>query len=251
MALKIYAPNRLHLAPGPIWFKSWADALAAIKQMPALILTASAALAAMEATVLLMFKPAPDSWESEVLGFANAIAQGFVIAPVLIAVHRFVLLREITPRYTFRPAGRYFRFAGYATVFEIILEAAQRAPAAVAQLPIPEGAGVIVAAIIPFLILMFTAMCMVTLFPAIAIEAPGASWSEASRESIRHFWRLLFTLVATFLFGVVPLFCVMFLLSILMPVLMIPFVILLPVFFSSVFAAMASRLYHEFRRSHA
>jgi hypothetical protein len=140
-------------------------------------------------------------------------------------------------------------------------------------LPVPESTGYIVAAIILAVMMALAALCMVPLFPAIAIETSGVPWGRAIRDSIEHFWRLLFTLIATCLFGGLLFLLLGFgivlvaipLAAIFMPASpeaaghvlpelhfhLPPFLAtaLAAVVFGPVFAAMASRFYYEFTRT--
>jgi hypothetical protein len=92
---------------------AWGDGFNALSQMR--ILTGAALVALLPITYLRLplLKTAYTTTVLPGLGFhllslAVSIAYAFLVTPLAIAVHRFVLLGELTERYQLRPADRRF-----------------------------------------------------------------------------------------------------------------------------------------------
>src|SRR5437867_4704283 len=88
--------------------KAWSDAFRAIAAMP---LPAGVVfiLTLLIAGVSLMVMPDPvavaNSPALHLLGLATSVVQSFLLAPLAIAVHRHVLLGEVTGRYAIEPSN--------------------------------------------------------------------------------------------------------------------------------------------------
>jgi hypothetical protein len=230
-----------------IWFRCWADAIGGIVRMPAVALVTFAVLIPLEAvnsTLVLS-----GEGKSVVIRLASAIAQAFLLAPLLIAVHRYVLLSEVTRHYSLRPFGRYLRFAGYALIFEVITEIATQFIAKAGSY------WAFAIQIIGLIVLLYVALRILILFPAIAIDAPGASWRQAMRESRGQSLALLLTVLLASL----PLVLIVFVFGTVVAIIASPNPEpsgpgVLPtvawaaaaVLFGAAYAAMASRLYRAF-----
>jgi hypothetical protein len=160
---------------------SWADAFRAIRAMP---------LVAGIALVLMI-----------VLSLAT-----FALAPLSIAVHRYVLLGELTSRYPFdRP--RYVRYVGFTILvwclFLIPVVSGLLAVVAMA-LQVTAAAWLLsLIAVATVFAVIIVANRRVILFPAIAIDAPGTTWSNARQDTIGSSWRVFFILFCTALLGVI------------------------------------------------
>ena len=105
----------------------------------------------------------------------SSIVQAVLLAPLAIAVHRFVLLGETTSRYPLEPgSSRYLRFVGFAILVKILwlipstieslIPGAENNPAVMA------GLGIVVLAL--FIAVVIIVVRRVILFPAIAIDGP-------------------------------------------------------------------------------
>jgi hypothetical protein len=126
-----------------------------------------------------------------------SIVQAVLLAPLAIAVHRFVLLGEKTNRYPLDPtSSRYLRFVGFAILVKILWQI----PSTIESL-IPADSGLAGVVGIPAFVLVITVVIMVVrraiLFPAIAIDAPGATWSKARLDTKGSSWRVAFVFVLT------------------------------------------------------
>ncbi|MBI3703245.1 MAG: hypothetical protein HY244_05165 [Rhizobiales bacterium] len=124
-----------------------------------------------------------------------------LIAPLAIAVHRYVLLGEVTTGYAIGSRPRYIRFVGFALVLNMLI----MSPALIFMvLPtLPTGWGVIgigaVGGLVAFVLFAVFLMALrrTILFPAIAIDAPGATWTNARNDTKGNSWRVLFILICT------------------------------------------------------
>ena len=184
----------------------WRDGLGAINAMPAvagltlLILLVISALSAQ-----LMPGPAPVGLEVLLIveGIIAGIIQAFAVAPLAIAVHRYVLLGEVTPRYALDPSSsRYLRFVGFAILANFLMAA----PGLIMALTTATaGESTAVTAMAGVLTTVFTIIAVIVilrraiLFPAIAVDAPGASWSNARNDTMGNSWRVAFILLCVML----------------------------------------------------
>ena len=127
--------------------------------------------------------------------------QAALLAPLAIAVHRFVLLGEKTNRYPLEPkSSRYLRFVGFAILVKILW----LIPSTIESLiSIVRDNNPALATGLKFLafVLVITVVIVVVrraiLFPAIAIDAPGATWSKARLDTKGSSWRVAFVFILT------------------------------------------------------
>ena len=202
----------------------------------------------MKILLLVVFGPEADGWNSRLI---DIIPEALILAPLLIAVHRYVLLGETAHGFPIPPADRYLSFAGCAIAFEIAIHvpiAAISAMSATASIPrislIPLS--FIAGAILPLLLLP-----TLLVFPAIATDAPQV---KAWRVGIRHYWRLFYTMLLAWLPAPAITLATLYVLRSLIEisplwVSLLAFATIsaaASVFFGAVFAAAASRLYRSF-----
>jgi hypothetical protein len=143
-------------------------------------------------------------WDQELSGEALGLLQdaiwAFLLTPIVIAIHRFVILGEITPNYGLDIGAPAFRlmfiwlfglrvFSGLPFTLLGALQALGFSPQATA---IPFASALIVATT---LLLRLT-----ILYPAIAVEAPGATASHAFADTKGQGLRIF----AIFLLALVP-----------------------------------------------
>ena len=88
---------------------AWRDAFAAASQMPVVLGVATLAVLALNVLSIPII-PRKIGEETgfgvEVLSFAVGLAQGFLLTPAAIAVHRFVLFSERETSYRLEPSNR-------------------------------------------------------------------------------------------------------------------------------------------------
>ena len=120
-----------------------------------------------------------------------------MIAPLLLAVHRFVLLGEVQDRYVFEPYRPRFQcFAGWLVVAMLaasipsLLFLAARSSGPIYYVGQAPGE-----ALKPFALLLIAGFIVlisflrtILLFPAIAVDAPDASWQQAFAETQGASW---------------------------------------------------------------
>ncbi len=137
----------------------------------------------------------------------EVLLTAIVLAPMSVAVYRFVLLKEMTPRLgdaLRAPSfGRFLR----ASLVVSFLTLAGYLGGALASEAIAPPLGTMV------FFFAFAATTLLTvrialLFPALASGAPGAIWPRAVADSAGHGWRIFFALALCsipFLFAGLPL----------------------------------------------
>lgn len=181
---------------------AWRDAFQAIDVMPVvagiafvLYLVVSLAVSALAISAI---NPNPfaligSPW-LPIISIIAGIVQAALLAPLAIAVHRFVLLGEKTNRYPLEPkSSRYLRFVG----FSILVKILWLIPFIEDLLPAARdyGLGVVTAVLFTTLVIMLVRRAI--LFPAIAIDAPGATWRKARLDTKGSSWRVAFIFVLT------------------------------------------------------
>ena len=133
-----------------------------------------------------------------------------LITPFLIAVHRFVLLGEVTPRYAIDVGSARFKlFAGWLAVLGLIgtvpslILAATASPAPlyyVGTRPTSEVAPLVLI-LVAYVAAFAFLIRMSLLLPAVAIDAPGTVWQNAIADSRGSGW---FIACASVLAGLPP-----------------------------------------------
>jgi hypothetical protein len=195
----------------------WRDALRAITQMmpvavPAFLFTlvAEVALQLLHShSLAIEFAILPLYW----------VAQSLVLTPLAIAVHRYVLLEEVTEHYALdRSDPRFQRYFGFAVavqalwltlwVWLIIGHFVFGWPALPGE-PVPPEAGEhlgwillvgFAGPMLTCLIIVRVTLRAAILFPAVATDAPGAGWRNARDDSEEHIFRMF----CAFALGFVP-----------------------------------------------
>jgi hypothetical protein len=121
----------------------------------------------------------------------------FLLVPFMIAVHRFVLLGETETRYSVeRKNPRTQRFFG--SWMALLLVAAMPGPIVLSGLaalqPLDWWIWLV---LLPLVVLpIVLSLRMTLLFPAIAVDAPGATWARAYQDSKGHSVRICLVYVA-------------------------------------------------------
>jgi hypothetical protein len=121
------------------------------------------------------------------LGFMLTAANAFLLTPYLIAVHRFILIDEVTYGYALAPQEpRFLRFFLWSVVLSAIPIGITLARSFLQIISLSTGLAfggmaVVVCAGI------FIGTRLIILFPAIAVEAPGASAANAFSDTKGYF----------------------------------------------------------------
>ena len=180
---------------------AWRDAFAAIAAMPVISGTTFVLMLIVSgvSAALLPVREAAEAGAALQLASAiTSIIQAFLLAPLAIAVHRYVLLGEISTGFAVEPSNpRYLRFVGFAVVLNVLMVV----PGIIfAVLPadgpnMALGAVGFLLAFVLFIVIAIVTLRRVILFPAIAIDATGAGWANARNDTKGHTWRVFFIMV--------------------------------------------------------
>jgi hypothetical protein len=189
-------------APG-IWTAAalvWCDTGRVLRRLPVLTFVALLIVLALE---LVIFYTPTAVWTHVPVILLSAgwlAAHPFLLTPCLIAVHRFIILGEATAIYRLVPMDK--RFQRY-FVWSLV-------PAAM----IPTASGLIhlisfdmslpsvistIAAVVALAVMAVVAARIITLFPAVAVDAADASWGRAIAETKGNTWRIFSIFLLAFL----------------------------------------------------
>ena len=121
------------------------------------------------------------------------VAFGFVMAPYLIAVHRFILLGEVTTRYDLEPGDpRLQRFWGWTIVFALL----SAAPAVLSSiLPLPGFLRAVLALGLAIAVLILTVRLIIVL-PAVAVDSDRVTWQNAMADTAGYAGRIFLICLA-------------------------------------------------------
>ncbi len=116
----------------------------------------------------------------QLVRLAVHIGLGFVMAPYLIAVHRFILLGKLTARYEFDIGDlRLQRFLGWTVVFALL----SAAPTILSRiLPLPGLLRAVLAVGIAIAVVIVTVRLIVVL-PAVAVDSERVTWQNAMADT--------------------------------------------------------------------
>ena len=192
------------VAQPPIWrsaFIAWCDAVAAVGSMTSVAFAAFVLALMIEfAHAILFGVPAGQggSEPTEMLRYlAVAALQGVVEVPLAIAVHRYVLLGEITGSYSLDFAHpRFRRFFAFAMALNMVWAIGLVASDAAAATGLEATTTLALCLALLAMIMAVTVRTLI-LFPAIAVDATGADWPNAVDDSKGHSWRIFCILVTT------------------------------------------------------
>jgi len=231
---------------------AWQDALAARQRMPNLFLIAIGVVAVLNLAyiglVVVGFWIGPGLL-AFIVGLIYAVAQGFLLTPLAIAVHRFLLLGEVSDRYRLDTQDprfmRFFTFlAGLAVVMFI--------PKLVGELfssPLgPSGIGRLIGLVLSIAAAVVLVRTVI-LFPAVAVDAPGGEWQNAMADTKGHSWRVFFILLCAILppaIIVAILLMIFFFIPVIGWIIAVAIQAAFGVFVVAATAAAASRLYIDY-----
>jgi hypothetical protein len=163
-----------------------------LRQMRALMLSAFLIMLATSAAEVLIPKRLSDRLlAGEALTLAQNAVEAFLLTPIVVAIHRFVILDKITPNYTV-PVGEPVFGIFFAWLFALKV---------LVGLPI-DLLGVLqtldwslLASTLAFALALIAAvgvsLRLTILLPALAVEAPGATPSHALADTKGHVLRIL------------------------------------------------------------
>jgi hypothetical protein len=117
---------------------------------------------------------------SQLVRLAVHIAFGFVITPYLIAVHRLIILGEVTSRYDLEPGDpRFQRFFGWTVAFAVL----SAAPAILLSIvPLPGFLRSLLGLALAIAVLVVTLRLIIVL-PAVAVDSSHVTWQNAMADT--------------------------------------------------------------------
>lgn len=131
--------------------------------------------------------------------FVFGAARAFMLTPFLIAVHRYIILDEVTPHYHLAPQEkRFLRFFAWTLVPTLILAAGSFLQMLLTAAALPPGV-VSFAGGVALIVGLFVILRLLILFPAIAVDAPGATARKAFADSKGFFWDTFFIFMVAML----------------------------------------------------
>jgi hypothetical protein len=179
---------------------AWRDAFRAIGAMP-MVTGIAFAILILLSLVSVWIVPDPYAlakghWLPAFI-LVSSIVSSLLLAPLAIVVHRYVLLGELTDRYPLDPfSARYLRFVGFALLLKILWSLPSITQSYAGAQDSPGIAGLVgFGGTVLFIAIVIVTVRRAVLFPAIAIDAPGASWSNARRDTKGSSWRVAFIFV--------------------------------------------------------
>ena len=174
--------------------QAWRDTRAALSALAGAAQIAFFIYLLTSAARYLLVPSDPGTGTAALLGaFILSIAQAFLLTPFLIAVHRFVILGE-TGRYTLAPGEHRFQlFFMWSIAMSLLAWAPPFLLWAVKVESTPGGAlSLALGSVVYIIVATIISLRLIILFPAIAVDAPGATWRNAMADTKGSVWRILF-----------------------------------------------------------
>jgi hypothetical protein len=168
--------------------RAWRDAFRALGRMPLLFAVSLILYIAMIGlTHWLDNKIGSGGIAAPLLELLLQLAGLAALVPLYLGVHRFILRDETTPGYRLSVTEpRFYRFYGAIVALTVL----STRPG---WLGSPTG-GIGLALMVASMIVILVITIRLTLwFPAIAVDAPGATLENALADTSGHFWRILAT----------------------------------------------------------
>jgi len=189
--------------------RAWSDTFQVIRRMPGLVLTMAVILLLFQLVSLVVGLDLVMTDGAVRFGIGASLTtlvlsaiKAVLLAPFAIAVHRFVLLDEVTPRYRLDPANeRFLRFAFYGVLLAALTVLPHLVGAVFAL--VWRGFGGF-ASFVLHIVVAVIAVRVVILFPAVAVDAADPTWRHAIDDTKGHSWHVFFVLLVASL-GLVPL----------------------------------------------
>lgn len=133
---------------------------------------------------------------------ALAVLWSLLFTPILIAVHRFILLGEITSSYRIEPARRFMLFF----LWSLVIDVGILAFAALVTFFLNMDPRIGLFWMLVLFVFLYVSLRLSLLFPAIAVDAPGTSFINAYRDTKGRVLKILMI----FLMCVLPLLFLLF-----------------------------------------
>ena len=131
------------------------------------------------------------------IAFVLNLIEGFLLTPYLIAVHRLIVLGEVTKNYRFAPnEARFQQFFGWSVALTLVwfvltfVVSLLTATAVILQ---------IVVTLVALILFLIVSLRLTIIFPAVAVDAPGATWQNVVADTKGHVWRIFWIDLVAFL----------------------------------------------------
>jgi hypothetical protein len=178
---------------------AYRDLAAVIRDLASLVAIAFVVMVATEVWTALIASTLPMETNAPLLiGFASGLVSTFLLTPYFIAIHRFIILGEAG---SYALTARELRFQLYFTCWAAF-SAATAAPLFLMRV-LPTGL-LLSLTVIWFIVVMVVGLRLLILFPAIAVDAPGATVTNALSDTKGMTWRIFIIS----LLGVLPIMLV-------------------------------------------
>ena len=187
---------------------AWSDVFRAIAAMPALawgVVLLGLVLGVVDIVLTRWISPVPSTFGALVATSAVLVLKSFVLTPLYLAIHRYIILGEITSGYAL--AAEQPRFQRF-FLCTLALYALWVVPSIL--LLFGHGGVITAAMLILSLFVTFVGTRLIILFPAIAVDAPGTSFRNAFDDTRGFFWRIFGILIVAMLPVFVPIIAVAF-----------------------------------------
>jgi len=186
--------------------RAFEDATVSVRVLP-LVMLDTVLLATIVGVARRVFLTAEAGLSPLVIGSIEVMLNVLVLAPLSVALYRFVLMGEITPRLTaaFRQPPLMSFIRASLVVSGLTLVGYFGGAALAAAFPSPLDTMIMLGS---FALTILISVRLTLLFPAIASQAPGAHWPRAIADTAGHGWRIFFVLTLCsipFLFVGLPL----------------------------------------------
>ena len=184
--------TKRRLPVGPTIIAAYRDLGRLLSAMPALMLCAFVIILASAAVAELVPQ---QLWDQgligEALGLAQNALEALLLTPVVMAIHRFVILNKITRSYTV-PIGEgvFGVFFGWLFALKVLIGLPFGALSLLEALHWPLQATLLGFAV-ALIAAVAVALRLTILLPALAVAAPGATASQALADSKGHVLRVL------------------------------------------------------------
>jgi hypothetical protein len=175
---------------------AYRDLKSAARELAPLALIAFAVMVATSVAESALLSPGSDSTSADILLiFIIGLVQTFLLTPYFIAVHRFVILGEVAARYALTPRdlrvqSYFLSWAAFsaATLVPVFLWVVSPWTAGD---PLQTNMLIVPVMVMAYIVVIMTVgLRLAVLFPAIAVDAPAATFADAMADTKGHTWRI-------------------------------------------------------------
>lgn len=164
---------------------AYRDSIRAPLAFPAL--AAVTLMVSMAQTFLAAIIQYDSVWLDMTIGLVLGSIAAFLMTPYLIAVHRYILLGEVTKTFDVR-SRRFQQFFAYSVVLLLFMECLSIGMIVFG----PRSTAGFVLTIAVLIAFTVVSVRVILLFPAVAVDSGKPDWRSAMRASRGHFWRISF-----------------------------------------------------------